>query len=246
MSVVYFPFTVPSPSAMRCLAACFSKTAVFRISDSNLPEHLISWEKSGFLDIRVPVSGKEKKIADVLRDYQNWSSLHENTPSAYLKHQSDIPFYSDTSISKIRTDITRRIREKEAAAASDFNPEERLFAARLFLALAEEYDLNQILMTEEFQAIDTMEKKLFGDLKGEAGEPDFLPSHPLDAVIEDPGCHMTEERIKAWALLMLKDETDSGVYATDSRAVFDFLHDQDAYEKKILYPDRYSGPSKRK
>ena len=89
-------------------------------------------------------------------------------------------------------------------------------------------------MTEEFQAIDTMEKKLFGDLKGEAGEPDFLPSHPLDAVIEGPGCHMTEERIKAWALLMLKDETDSGVYATDSRAVFDFLHDQDAYEKKFF------------
>ena len=65
---------------MRCLAACFSKTAVF----SNLRQQLTGTfdilGKKRFFRHQSAGFGERKKIADVLRDYQNWSSLHENTP----------------------------------------------------------------------------------------------------------------------------------------------------------------------
>ena len=232
MRVLYFPFTSISKSTMESLAACFTSVAVYRISETEMPDDMAEWADDGFLKILLPISGEEKKIHAILNDYKEWADLHQKTPSAYFKHQTEVPFYSDTSVSKIRTDITKRTKDKEKKGKTEINPDDRIFAARIFLTLAEEYDANRSFLHKELQVLHDMEKKLFDELKG---EPDELAVFSLQGVAdekEDPGLYLSEERIKAWSCLMVADKKENGVYVTDSRGVFDFFSEQETYEKE--------------
>ena len=234
MSVLFFPFTYIDPQTMKSLSACFSKVSVYRTSDTELPDDMAKWVDSGFLDIRVPVKGEEKKIAAILKDYKAWADLHQKTPAAYFKQQSEVPFYSDTSISKIRTDITRRVRDNESNAKTEVNPEDRIFTARMFLTLAEEYDRNRFSIHTEFKNLFDMEKDLFEQLKGEPDERPPFPSHGFTEEKEDSGIYLTEERVKAWVRLTISDPKETGIYVTDSRGVFDFLDEHRVVEKEIF------------
>jgi len=238
MNPIYFPFTYVSQSAASRLAACFSKIIVYQVSDSLLPGELKHMRDSDVVEIRVPVTGDEKKIQTTLKAYKNWANLHDGGTMAFLKTQANlIPFYSDTSISKIRTDIKKRIQSNPLHQNTAVKPLDHLFIARLFLAVAQEYDIHHLNIDQDLVLLEEMEQVVFSNLKGDPADSDQVLSRHTTTVKQESGGYMTGERINAWTMLLFKDREASGVYITGSQPVFSHLKEQSSDAKPILSID---------
>ncbi len=225
MTSIYFPFTTLLPNVAVLLNACFSKIVVYRIAETLFESHPASLQDNGSIRIRMPVSGDEERLAAVLKEYKNWADIHDEKAAAFLKTQDQIPFYSDTSVSKIRTDLKDRIIGRQRGKNGE-SPVDDTFVARLFLALAQEHDSYMAGVIDDLIAIDQIEKDLYDRLKG---EPEDLTQLPLSGSksATDLGAHMTAERIRSWSLLFLKDTEEFGVFVTDSQSVLNHLVDAD-------------------
>jgi hypothetical protein len=239
MNPVYFPFTVLSAANIMNMAALFSSLTVFRVTNGPLPQEMAMGPAEGFLCLRIPVSGEEKKLESVVKDYKNWADLHQDSPAMFFKSRVDaVPFYSESSVSRIRMDIQRQQPGvNSGSAAIDLKSLDRLFAARLFLRIAEEHDIAEIHAHEDLDAVEKMQQAIFNDLKGDPEDRFALKGLFLKSVMEDRGSHMTLERVKAWSIPAFSREEASGVYVTDSPAVMDFLKEQNDDMKPALVLD---------
>jgi hypothetical protein len=222
MKPVYFPFTVMTKPVCQTLAACFRQTAVYQISSTKIPDDMQQWEKSSILDLRIPVKYDGDKLDAILKQYRSWAITHQGSEMAFLKARSDkIPFFDETSTRQITADIKNK---GEGQNRSQEKPDP-LLNAGLFLHLAREYDMQNLTLTQDLQAIEAMEQDFMKKLKGD--------NHTLDQEITlkktlefyDPGHYMPKERVQAWARIMQQDQQGSGLYVTTSKSVFEFLID---------------------
>ncbi len=127
-----------------------------------------------------------------------------------------------------------RMAEEDAGSAHDIRdelasimggrktdePEDPVLRARIFLAVAEDFDARQAELRNGLRAAEKMERRLFDDL---AGDPDRMPLIPLSGVTapDDPGAQRTRERISAWRRLhaSLLPDTAYPFWLTTSPAV---------------------------
>jgi hypothetical protein len=222
MKPVYFPFTFITKPVCQTLAACFRQTAVYQISSIKIPDEMQQWEKIGILDIRIPVKYDGDKLDAIVKQYRSWAITHQGSEIAFLKSRTDkIPFFDETSTRQIAADIKsngdRKNRSRE-------KPDPLLNAA-LFLHLAREYDMQNLALTQDLQAIEAMEQDFMTDLKGDNHALDQEITIEKTLEVYDPGHYMPKERIQAWTRIMQQDQRDSGLYVTTSRSVFEFLID---------------------
>jgi hypothetical protein len=211
---VYFPFTFISKRVENAFRVCFSQIKLYMPSKLQISENI---EQSGnkFIDICVPVCGEEQRISTILKDYKNWASIHDKTDPCLLKTRlNKIPFFDDTSIANIRSDIQKEISKKNCE-----QPVDHVLNARIFLHFAQELDVQKDQLEQDFYAINKSQADMFKDLIAEGNE-DFSELSGS----EDPGTYMATERVQAWARLMLQScgQID-GLYITSSRAVFDHI-----------------------
>lgn len=181
-----------------------------------------NWGKSGILDIRIPVKYDGDKLDSIVKQYRSWANLHQGSEIAFLKSKAhEIPFFDETST----TQITADIKSKEGRKNRSQEKPDPLLNAGLFLNLAQEYDTQNLTLSQNFQAIEAFEQDFMKDLKGEgrALDEEAAPDKKLEA--HDPGYYMTKERIHAWTHLMQQDQEDSGLFVTTSRSVFESLID---------------------
>ncbi len=180
------------------------------------------WEKSGILDIRIPVKYDGDKLDAIIKQYRSWANSHQGSEIAFLKSRADeIPFFDETSTRQITADIKSK-GDRQNRSQEKPDP---LLNAGLFLHFAQEYDMQNLTLSQDLQAIEIMEQDFMKDLKGE--------NQPLDEEIalektletHDPGHYMTKERIHAWTHLMQHDQQDPGLFVTTSRSVFEALID---------------------
>ncbi|MBU4316828.1 MAG: hypothetical protein KKF30_06090 [Proteobacteria bacterium] len=226
MQPVYFPLTYLSQKAARKAASCFSNTVVFQALKS-------STEPKSFegLETVAPVSGDEESLLKAIQSYKSWAELHQGESLVNLKARMDeIPFYSDQSISKIKTDIQKRSRHlSEPDPKETKTPEQALFTARLFLAMAHEHDASKDQIQNDLEGLGTLENKLFHELKGET--EDFDEGLKFAQAIKSPMSadpaedYLVKQRISAWARLALADSRRPFVYITTSRTALDSLAD---------------------
>ncbi len=229
MMPIYFPFTGVSAATNARLSACFEKVAVYQALGCYLQDKDSVWKDNDFLEIRQPVAGDEKKIADVIKDYKNWITLHEDGPLTFLKAQSTgIPFFTDTSVSKIRSDLKMRASSNAPSGNAAPPTPDIVFAARLFLAVAKEHDDHCFDLLKDMAAQEKMEQSLYDRIKGEPGDLNRLFLRLTKTVDEDPGNAMTEQRLRAWVVLLLHHPSPPGVFVTDSAAVMDYLESHGA------------------
>jgi hypothetical protein len=221
---LYFPFAVASPASMVRLKSYFEKIAVYQALDYPTQKASAPGMDNDLWQIITPVAGDEKEIAAVLKDFKNYIDLHKDAPLAFLKAQSSrIPFFTDTSVSKIRSDL-KNLAAGNAAAQNTAEPaRDSLFAARLFLAAAKEHDVHYFDLLEAMASQEKMEQTLYDRIKGEPGDVERLFPALTQNADEDPGNTMTEERIKAWSVVLLHDSSPPGVFVTDSPAVMNYL-----------------------
>lgn len=234
MKPVYFPFTSVSESTLKALSSCFRQMTVYQPSSRKLPQVMREWRENGFLDIRV--SGDDEKLENIIREYRGWAELHKDGGMAFFKTRKDtIPFFDDTSVFEIRASI------KKGKAGKETEPEKAdpLLNARIFLCIAQEFDIQNLELNHDLVSFKKMEQELMSDLRGEASVFETENSK-TEIPKDDPGHYMTAERLNAWSRLMTQDTESAGVFLTDSQAVLDILLDKTPQTVKLIHSDALS------
>jgi hypothetical protein len=222
MKPIYFPFTFMTKPVCQTLAACFRQTAVYQISSIKIPDEMQQLEKSGILDIRIPVKYDGDKLDAIVKQYRSWANLHQGSEIAFLKSRTDkIPFFDEDSTRQITADI----KSKEGRQNRSQEKPDPLLNAGLFLHLAQEYDMQNLTLTEDLQAVEAMEQDFMKDLKGDNHALDEEIALEKTLEVHDPGHYMTKERVHAWTRIMQQDQEGSGFFVTTSKSVFEFLID---------------------
>lgn len=221
MKPLYFPFTYIPKSVGKTLSACFRQTAVYQISGTKIPEDMQELSRDGILDIRIPLEVNGEFLDKILKDYRAWVNIHQGTETAFLAAMANkIPFFDESASSQIRSDLKK--------IGKQIPPEEKpdpLFNAKLFLHMAQEFDLQKKELDQDLMDIDTMEDDFMKNLKWEGDDDHARAVARRQWNKDDPGHFMTTERIKAWASIMLQDLQAPGLFITTSRAVLEHLID---------------------
>ena len=221
MKPIYFPFTYIPKSLGKTLSACFRQTAVYQISGTKIPEDMQELSRDGILDIRIPEEVNGEFLDKILKDYRNWINDHQGMETAVLKTMADeIPFFDESSSSQIRADLKKTGKQTLTEEKPDL-----LFYAKLFLHIAQEFDLQKKILDQDLMDIEAMEDDFMKDLKGEDDDDQFRATLRMVLEKDDPGHYMTTERINSWASLLLQDPQTSGLFITTSRAVLEHLID---------------------
>lgn len=215
MIPTFFPFTHMAEPTAAALSGLFRRVVLYRPSDDPLPEPLQRQADDGFLEIRTPVRGDERHLKAAVAEYEAWAERHGSSPLAHFKsRQGKVPFFEESSLSRIRAEIKRW---------SEAKPEEKkpdpVFAARLFLSVAQAFDRQEWEVNRSLTGLRDLEASL---LKSIHGEQDAIrPATALPA--EDLGRHMPHQRIWAWSCLWSRDPAASPLWVTDSREIFDAI-----------------------
>lgn len=236
MIPIYFPYTFVTPDMAEFLAACFGRVRVYQAGDFEMHREMTASVRKGSLDVRVPVKGDEKRIRSVLENYRQWGELHANRDihAAVYNHQRDsVPFFSGSSIMKIKEDIQRKIRKRDDSQKK-WDP---LFISRLFLQMAQEFDSQNYDINHGIQTIERREQNLIKNLQGEEGTVDTNETFENPMVPTDPSTFMISERIEAWAGLLLHDENPdgiSGIFVTGNQTAFEYIIEKGAVSEKVF------------
>jgi hypothetical protein len=233
MKPIYFPYTYVPQGVAQALAACFQRFIVYQPSGKKVPDEMQPWVEANLMEVRVPDPTDDQAIEKVVKDFRSFASLHNDSKNlktaAFLGQYSAIPFFSETSTSRIVSDVKKGGSSDSAGTGSD-----PLFCARVFLGFAQDFDrqgdeLNQGLGVHEQQSFE-----LLKTLKGET-EIDSA-ANPLGAAskVDDPAEYMALARLQSWTLLFQNDPVGSGLFVTSSKSVFNQLMAQLPAFEKIL------------
>lgn len=231
MAPVYFPFTYVAPTAAALLEACFRRTAVYQPLSETASPDLKDGAASGRFDLRIPVNTDGNRLLALLDEFQAWAGLHEGKDlKSFTTRGGRVPFFDDTAAHRLSADIRQRAAGTTAAAAST----DPLFDARVFLALAQEFDRRQGDVQRGLAAYREMEQKLIQDLIGEPETPQLGLGGGPALWTEEPGGHMTEKRLEAFARLAREDAADDRIFVTTSRAAFEAVIERIGASKEVL------------
>lgn len=229
MTAIYFPFTWADEYTIKAMTSVFQKTALFLPSKKSIESFFNDFATEGKLEIRIPVTDDSSRLDMLLNDYMSWARLHDKNDLASLKtRQPKIPF-TDALSSKISSDILNYNN-----LPSEQKPDQ-VFNARLFLAMAADYDARQSELNSDFRKIHVMEKQILANLKDDFESDEHFPLENLSILQNDTRDFMLEERLKAWSLLFLQDRQSSNmaenILVTSSLSAIEFLTDEYRTEK---------------
>ncbi|MFO8082956.1 MAG: hypothetical protein R6U27_01400 [Desulfobacterales bacterium] len=231
MKPIYFPFTFISPIIFESIQMLFSKTVLYQPSANQLPEYLKKLADEGFLEIRTPFTGDEERLERLIREYKAWVEQHKGSDITFFKNRlfnatgiESIPMYSETSTSQIKSDIKRGVILDQPPKP---DPD---FAARLFLVIAQQFDIQHEEFKWDMEKFHLMETSLFSDIQGE-NEFSEINAGASGAVIpNDPGLHKTGQRLAAWLKVfehdpVAPDDFGSALFITSSPAVMEHIRE---------------------
>lgn len=247
MTPIFFPSTWIPKSDLGLLLACFKQVVLFQPARKLVPERFLRLEAAGRLDIRLPDEGSgegadEKRVDDLpnlLGAYHAWADLHRGEHPAFYRfselHSRDP---DDASTAWIRSKIRGPEREKTGGKSRD-GSEALLLRARLFLAIAQEYDQQDESLSGYLHAIDNMERRMLRDLSPDQPSSTAITAGtPLAAEVE-AGRPMPAHRLEAWRRLYshfrragnLPPQTSSPFFVTgDQEALRSVLDSADTAE----------------
>ncbi|MFC1798229.1 hypothetical protein ACFLZL_00270 [Thermodesulfobacteriota bacterium] len=194
--------------------------------------HDQKWLENGFIDLRVPFENGSEVLSRKLTEYKNWIDSHQGSQMDFLKLNSErLPFFGESSVAQIKADIQNRL------PADEGDPD---FSARLFLQIAQEFDIQNDELNREFDLLAAAEQDLFKHIKGEVEvhtrQQPSSGTRPL--VDEQFSDFMLQERLVAWCQLFLdrlneKEPAENGLLITTSRSLMASLLEE-APSKQVL------------
>ena len=246
MKAAYFPFTYLSEPTARLLVALVGPVVVYQPVKTAIDAELHELASSGLVEIRTPLTDGDDRLRAALAEFGEWARLNPGRSTAGADfvgaRQGKIPFFDETAINQIRTDIRQYGQSGQPPEESDDG-----FSARLFLALAQENDRAVDGLDQDLDRFKTMEKE-FLETIADADEAEFSRQTTGGSLWrEDPGSRLTAQRLRAWARLAVADEPLAEVLVTTSPAVVDLLldHAGDAGAFEKLADVRVDNPGDR-
>jgi hypothetical protein len=222
MKAVYFPYTYLSPSVTHSLRALFPSVAVYQPVADRLPDEMRPLAEEGFLEVMAPPPGDEEDFDRLIREFQQWSNLHQG--GAGLKtavlHGRPIsgPTSGDGTPAEIVSEIRRRLAPEPAANDSDTT-----LTARVFLHLAQTVDQLGQQIGRVIARHEKAHARLFDALKGQT-DPAPAESGTWGRVDRDDGGDgRLSLRMTAWARLFSSHPYPSPVFVTRGQAVIRHL-----------------------
>ncbi len=222
MKPAYMPFTHVSADSARLLKALVGTVVVYQPLGTQIPEYLARMASQGLVETRAPMSGDDARLQAALAEFKAWAQMNpgRSTPGAGFvgARQGEIPFYEETAINRIRSDLNRY-------RFPDQGPDDMdaAFGVRLFLAVAQENDQAGDLLDRDLNRFSTLEQA-FLEALNDADEVGFDRRAPGGAIWqEDPGARMTGQRIRAWARLAQADPAGPDLLVTTSAAVMETI-----------------------
>jgi hypothetical protein len=240
MKPIYFPFTYLPDKVLADLGIFFSQIVVYQPSSLPLPVEIDAGRQSGQVAIRVPVAAGSDHLGQVVNAYQAWARQHQGAEFAYFKtRQGEVPFYDEASIHQIRTEIRRAQREDNLADDPGEEALQQLMQSRVFLHLAQEFDIQHGAISHSLNSQADMERVMLQNLQGQMDDEDF-PRHLAQVPGTDQaGDYMVNERLAAWGALMTHDSETTGVLVTASRSALAAILDE---RSGVVEIGRFHGP----
>ncbi|WP_372682845.1 hypothetical protein [Desulfosarcina sp.] len=226
LTPAYMPFTYLSESTARILSALLGPVVVYQPLESTIPEGMGALALRDLVEIRKPITRADDRLCAALAEFTDWARMNpgKSTPgTGYVsQRQGEIPFFDETAVNRIRSDINR-YRPSDGLADHETRKTEAEFSARLFLALAQENDLATDRLDDDLNQFKSLENVFLDTLK-DADEVGFDRQASGAAIWrDDPGAALTGTRIRAWATLAAADAVPPELLVTTSRAVIDNL-----------------------
>lgn len=210
MKPAYMPFTYASAAMIQCIRQSVGPFMVLAPVSGHAPGPVRQAAEEGRIDLRAPVSCDDEQIIASVAKFKTWGAAHEGHMDAFKTMAEH--YDSEAFTAELRSDIFRGEPRVDAA--------DPMFNARLFLALAQEYDMQQADLQTELQAAEASRRQMLAALQGDAeAREDFSAS----GMQTDPGHYLTERRISSWLRLLTAEGDPSRIWLTSSSAVFDHL-----------------------
>lgn len=221
----FFPFTFISRKWAQACMDRFGPAVVYQPAAGGLTASMQNLAEEDKIELRYPVKGDDRKLTDLAAQFQSWGQVHYGT-SAGVKLHAESGFYNQEFAPEISNEILK-------GGKKDFPDPDPMFAARLFLLMAQEYDRQAEELENRLNATQMAAKQMFAKIKGQnsqedmSGTSEFFTSMPDTgrSVSEDLGAYMTEARIRAWMRLAEVDRDLPFLWITSSRAVIDTLEE---------------------
>ncbi len=233
MKPILFPATYAPDSVAQALTACFGQFIVYQPLTGNIPEQMRNWVERGILDIRVPVTENQNEIEAVVKSYLSWAELHfggSGLKPPFLQTWKDaIPFFESSSSSQVVMDIKKLLHGKPASRTP-----EPLFAARLFLYFAQEFDWQNQDVVRDLKRHRHQEAELIRQLRM---EDDSLTNQFQREEMQEPETsagYLVSDRLAAWIRIFLEDADISGIFITHLPTVLKELLDHTPSAQQLL------------
>jgi len=233
MIPAYFPFSHISETTAEKIYNVFGKTIVYNPINAPVSLSALDADKKEMIEFRFPLEKYEKEITAAFREYGEWAKNNRGTRGIdaqfFRNRKETIPFFGETSISKIRNDIIKRGKGIKKDKIGEI-----LFGAGLFSAVAKKLDSGNEDLESNLENFASIEKEFMESLNVDE-KPAFSKGWQ-DGFLEksDPGAHMTPERIRAWSAMMLADDKKPDFFITTSRAVVQYLKDAETDETAVI------------
>lgn len=235
MKPIFFPFTFIDDTVAAKLNAVLGPLVIYQPAPGGLPGGMQPWVADGRIEPRVPVASDAQRLHRLVKDYRQWAAVHQGAETSVYKVLRDaIPFFDESSATQIRSNLKQLRQEAPPAAAPQATEDTRLFSARVFLQMAQEFDLQTWEMQQTLRAQAGMNRDLMQLLHGQADDvsaPGIMNAAADPA--ENSEDYMLDQRLASWASLMQHDPEAQGPFVTHVRAVMDFLLEQ-APEARVL------------
>lgn len=218
MTPAYFPFSTLSEPTAEAVFRFFKTITLYRPQAVPLPDELAPWLTAGRIDERIPADDDPERLVQALAACRRWAAEHHlgsGAAGAYLKAQpAGTPLYDDDSVTRLRRQILA------GGPTSKLGSADPIFDARLFLAMAEAYDIDNAKATAELKVLQAVEAGVLREMHG--GEEPSAKIGPPTAAISaggEQGAFMTGERLRAWTILASLDPDLAPLLVTDSPLV---------------------------
>ncbi len=228
--ICYMPFTYIDDQSIRKLTRALGPVSVYCPNPATIPDHMLAWVQKELLDSRCPQGIQADLLSKAIKEFKAWADLHQGNiadMAGFFKSQKGRPPMVDETSP---TSIGDQIRKFGQPASRE--PDDPIFQAALFLAMAQEYDQQHAAVAQDLGAVMAMEQGMLSRLTGDAQDPEEgirpAPAAGNSAGIFDPGAFMTTRRVQAWAELACRDIRPRPyiLFVTPSPAVLEYLLDQ--------------------
>ena len=231
MKPFLFPYTYvmePTLHACRCF---FNGLSVLQSSPKHIPEPVAQWAARGFLDVQMPDPDISRIFEKILAETESWARSHRVGEAAFLKgYQDGVPFFDASSVSQ----ITRDIRAGGRPVSPEATQEEALLKACLFLQMAQEFDAHNQWLSHQLEQQESMEKKLYRELRGDEPSLDRGTAPVQAREKDDPLQYMIMDRLMAWSRVMLSHGRVQGPLVTTAASVLTLIQEHAPDNEKLM------------